>query len=100
MPINPDIQSMVDALLKYHNGKAYFSFGEISKMIGCGVNNVPRLLHDSGVLIKKIGTCKKVSAFDIATIMCAGRIAPIDNSTRVKLPARTSGFSTERRPPQ
>lgn len=79
MPRIPDVQILADTIIRTHDGKAYYNFTEVKEIIGCGINNVPRVLHDAGILVKKVGPSKLVSAYDIATAMHSDRIAPIDN---------------------
>lgn len=74
-----EIKQMAELIIKTQNGKSYFNFSEASKIIGCGVNTVPPLMHENGVIVKQVGRSKRVSAFDIAEVMCTRRTAAIDN---------------------
>lgn len=78
-----EAQIMAEAIINAHGGKAFFNFGETSKIIGCGINTIPSLLYESGILVKKVGPSKRISALDIAMLMTQERIAPIDNTSRV-----------------
>ena len=77
-----EIQSMTNALIESHDGQAYFNFGEVSKIIGCGINTVPVILRNAGITVKKIGPSKRVSAYDLALFMASSRISPVDNTSR------------------
>ena len=79
---NKDITLMAEAIIKAHDGKAYYNIGEVSKIIGCGANTVPALLHESGITVRRVGPSKRISAYDIAELMCKDKIAPIDNIRR------------------
>lgn len=82
MANNSEIKAMTQALIDTHGGQAYFNFTEISKIVGCGINTVGAILHNAGVVVKRVGPSKRVSAYDIAKFMCDKRIAPIDNTSR------------------
>lgn len=77
-----EVRATAELIIKTHDGQAYFNFGEISKILGCGINTVPALLHNSGITVKKVGPSKRVSAYEIAALMCSKRIAPIDNTSK------------------
>jgi len=77
-----DIKAMAESIINTHDGQAYYNIGEVSKIIGCGPNTVPLLLHESGIIVKYVGPSKRISAYDIATLMCQNRVAAIDNSRR------------------
>jgi len=78
MSKNKEIDHMAINIMQMHDGKAYFNFREASKIIGCGRNTFANLLHNQGILVRKVGPSKRVSAYDIATIMCSDRVAPIN----------------------
>jgi hypothetical protein len=78
MPKMKDAQIMAESIMRTHGGKAYFNFGEVSRIIGCGKNTVAAIFHKNGILVSKIGKSKRVSAYDIAEVMCTGRVAPIE----------------------
>lgn len=73
-----EVKAMADSIIKAHDGQAYFNFGQTSKIIGCGINTLPHLLHNSGIIVKRVGPSKRISAYDIAELMCIGRVAAID----------------------
>ena len=73
-----EIKVMAEAIINAHKGQAYFNFGEAHKIIGCGINTLPHLLHTSGIIVKRVGPSKRISAYDIAELMCTGRVAAID----------------------
>ena len=75
---NQEITTMTKTIIETNGGKAYFNFRQASKILGIGYNAVPAFLHDKGVLVQKMGTNKKVSAYDLAAVMYAGRVAPVD----------------------
>ena len=77
-----EVRLNAEIIIKTHDGQTYFNLGEVSKIIGCGVNTVAAYLHDSGITVKQVGPSKRVSAYDIAELMCKGRVAPIDNASR------------------
>jgi hypothetical protein len=83
MPIKTEIQIMTEAIIKQHNGQAYFNIEEGAKIIDCGRNTFARMLSDSGVTVKKVGTSKRVSAHDIAMLMGRGRVASYENGARI-----------------
>ena len=74
-----EVKAQAETIIKAYGGQAYFNFGQVSKIIGCGPNTLPHLLHNSGVVVKRVGPSKRISAFDIAELMCAGRVAPIED---------------------
>ena len=73
-----EIKIMAESIIKTHDGQAYYNFGQVSKIIGCGINTVAHLLHNSGVVVKRVGPSKRVSAYDIAYVMHRTRVAAID----------------------
>lgn len=77
-----DIERMAELIIKTHDGQAYFNFGEVCKIIGCGPNTVPLLLHNSGITVKRVGPSKKISAYEVAELMRLNQIAPIDNTSK------------------
>jgi hypothetical protein len=78
MAAKPEWQIIAEGIIKQHNGKAYFNLGEARKIIGCGENTTARLFHDAGIVVKKIGRSKRVSAYDIASMMMNERIAAVE----------------------
>ena len=77
-----EAERIAEMLVRSHGGKAMFNLGDAAKILGQGRNSVPRYLHESGVLVKKVGQEKMVSALQLAEFMCAGRIAPVDGTSR------------------
>ena len=77
-----EIKTLAELIIKTHDGQVLFNLGEVSKMLGCGANTVPALLHDFGIPITRIGLSKKVNAYDIADMIYSKRIAAIDNTTK------------------
>jgi len=73
-----EIKAMAEMLIKNNEGQAYFNLGDCSRIIGCGVNTVAREFHNAGILVKRVGPSKRVSAYDLAAYMSLGRVAPID----------------------
>ena len=73
-----EIRAMAELLVKTHDGQAWFNFGQVSQIIGCGVNTLPCLLHNAGILVKKVGPSKRISAYDLAAFMSLDRVAPVD----------------------
>jgi beta-N-acetylglucosaminidase len=78
MSRNAEIKVMAELIMRIHDGKAYYNFGDVSRIIGCGINTVAHLLHNQGILVRKVGPSKRVSAYDIAEIMYSKRVPPID----------------------
>lgn len=83
MPHNPKTQIMTEAIIKEHGGQAYFNIEESAKIIGCGRNTLARILSDAGITVKKIGTSKRISAFDLVMLMERGKVASNDSGSRV-----------------
>jgi len=79
-----EIKAMAESIIATHDGQAYYNFGEVSKIVGCGINTIPALLHESGIIVKHVGPSKRISAYDIAALMCQGRKAAIDNMRRAR----------------
>ena len=73
-----EISAMTSAIVNAHGGKAYFNITEASKIIGCSRNTLPAILHSAGIGIKRIGTSNRVSAYELAGLMCRDRTAPIN----------------------
>jgi len=69
---------MAENIIRANDGKVLYNLGEVSKLTGYGVNTVPKLLHEHGVLVKKDGKSKKVNIYDLVDFMLSGRVAPID----------------------
>jgi len=88
--VNKEIKNLAESIMATHGGQASFNFKEVSKILGCGVNTVPLLLNDSGILVKRIGSSKRISAYDVATLILIDRIAPVDNTSRYRLLTGTS----------
>lgn len=78
MPTLGEIKTMGDNIVRSHSGQVYFNFGEVAKIIGCGINTVPALFSDAGMLVKKVGPSKRVSAYDVAELMYSKRIASFE----------------------
>ena len=71
-------QCMAESIIDTNGGQAYFNFGEIARIIGCGIHTVPQMLYDAGITVKKVGPSKRVSAIDLAELMADGRINSVD----------------------
>jgi hypothetical protein len=72
-----EIDAMAKLIIETHNGKAYFNFTEASKIIGCGINTVPKKLNDAGVLVSRVGPSKRISAYDLAETMNRHRVSAV-----------------------
>jgi hypothetical protein len=70
-----EIKAMADLIIKAHDGQAFYNYKQVAKIIDCGVNTVPGLLHNNGIIVKRVGPSKRISAYDIAELMCTGRVA-------------------------
>jgi len=79
-----EIRKMAEALIRAHDGQAYFNFSQSAKIIGCGINTVARELHKAGITVKRVGPSKRVSVYDLAAYMYDDRVAPIDNRSWAK----------------
>lgn len=77
-----EIKAIGDGIIRAHNGQAFFNMTEAHKIIGCGENTITALVHSHGITVKPVGPSKRISAYDIAEIMCSNRIAPTDNLSR------------------
>jgi hypothetical protein len=76
MPKKSEAHIMAEAIISQHDGQAYYNFSEVGKIIGCGRNTVALVLDKAGILVKKVGPSKRVSAYDIASLMCLQRTVP------------------------
>ncbi|MDR1761669.1 MAG: helix-turn-helix domain-containing protein [Bacteroidales bacterium] len=70
---------IAESIIKENAGQTFFNYGEAAKIIGCGRNTVARRFLLAGILVKKVGPSKRVSAHDIAELMCSGRVSPVGN---------------------
>lgn len=82
MPAKTEIQIMTEAIIKQHDGQAYFNVAEGAKIIDCGRNTFARMLSEAGVTVKKVGTSKRISAHDLVMLMERGRVASYENGAR------------------
>ena len=73
-----DAAMMAETIMRNHGGQAYFNYDEVSQIIGCGRNTVAAILHESGIIVKRVGPSKRISAYDIAELMSKNRVAAID----------------------
>ena len=73
-----DVRVAAEMIVKSHDGRVYFNFKDVSKIIGCDPDRIARMFLDAGILIKKSGRDKRVSAYDIAEVMCYGRVSPVE----------------------
>jgi hypothetical protein len=76
------IELRARALSEAHDGALLLNFGQVAKVLQSDRHAVPHILHDSGILVKKIGRQKFVDVFDLAEWLGRGRVAPIDNRPR------------------
>lgn len=75
MPSKPEAQIMAEAIIRQHDGQAYFNFGEASKIMGCSYSRLPERLTRAGIAVKRMGNSKRISAYDIACLMSSDRTA-------------------------
>ena len=73
-----DIRAAAEMIVKANDGRVYFNFKDASKIIGCDADRMARMFLEAGILVKKSGRDKRISAFDIAEVMCYGRVSPIE----------------------
>lgn len=73
IPQITEIREHANAIIKAHDGKTYFNIREVHKITGYSLGTIPRMFSDQGILVKKDGKSKKVSAFDIAELMVSNR---------------------------
>ena len=62
-----------------------FCFKKAAKILGCHYNTMPSLLNEQGILIKKIGRKKMVSALELAKIMYSNQESPVNNDRGYRL---------------
>ena len=77
MPEKPDWVQQGDAIVAAHDGQMYFNLSEARKITGFGENTISRKLKEAGILVKR-GRDKKISAYDISTMMTTGRVSPVE----------------------
>lgn len=77
--IRSEIEIMTEAIiLKY--GKIEFTMEEGCFIVNVGVNTLPVMLHDAGILVKKSGKRKLVTAYNLAVLACINRESPVPSS--------------------
>lgn len=84
MPSTSEIAAKARHISDTHDGKMLFNFKQIHEITGWGINSIPKILHRHGITVIKEGPSKKIDAFDLAYVICSNRIAPIDNTSKVK----------------
>ena len=67
---------MAKAIMEAHDGQAYFNIQQAAKIVGCGRNTMITMLTDAGILVKRVGPSKRVSALDLASVMTQQRVIP------------------------
>ena len=72
-----DVKQMAELIIKSNGGRAYFNLTEARKITGYGENTIARRFHNAGILVQTSGRDKRVSAYDIAELMCDSRVAPV-----------------------
>jgi hypothetical protein len=82
MATKEEIHKHAKLIVETHGGQMLFNLTEVHKIIGSGQNEVARRLHEAGILVKRQGPSKLVTAFDLAEYILANRVAPIDNVSR------------------
>ena len=75
-----EVRELGDIIVRNNGGKYLYCFSEISNILNCGINQVPSILNEHGILVKRRGKKKCADAYDLAEIILAGRISPIDNT--------------------
>ena len=72
-----ETKTIAEKIIEDNDGKIYYSIQGVAKIIGCGRNRVPLMLNDHGILVRKMGAKKMVTAYDIAELMASGRVSPL-----------------------
>ena len=79
------IKIQTRAIMDSNGGQAQFNFKRSAKILGCHPNLMPRLLDDHGILVKRCGNQKMVSAVELANIIYAKLESPIVNNKKSSL---------------
>ena len=77
-----EVDRVAEIIVRSHGGKAMFNLTQAAKVLGQGKNSIARYLQEEGVIVKKVGQEKLVSALQLAEFMCGGRISPLDGTSR------------------
>ena len=67
---------MAQTIVDTHKGQAYFNISQACKIVGCGRRTLISGLNQAGILVKKVGPSKRISAYDLAVYMCLERVVP------------------------
>lgn len=73
---------LAKTIVDQHKGRVFLTFQEAGKVMRIHPDYVGYKLHKAGITVKKIGTKKLVSVYDLVRYMCSERVAPIDNTSR------------------
>jgi len=74
----PKWQEIGDQIVDRYDGRMFFNLKEVSRITGYGRNIIARKLYEAGILVKTEGRDKRISAYEIGTLMATGRIAAVD----------------------
>ena len=76
-PDSREVTRIAKLLIETHGGKSFYNLTEAAKIAGCGINTLPVALYEAGYLVKKLGTSKRISAYELAEFMMTDRVLPI-----------------------
>lgn len=80
--LTDEVKILAKLITDTHGGKIFYDLGEVADIVGIHRNYIGNKLHMAGVTVRKMGKKKIINAYDIASFMCMGRIAPIDNISK------------------
>lgn len=72
-----EVKNIGDGIIRAHEGQTFFNMTEARKIIGCGENTITALIHSHGITVKKVGPSKRISAYEIAEIMCSKKVCTV-----------------------
>jgi len=82
LAMKDETSMLAEFIVRENGGKFMYNLGEVARILGQGRNDITYLLHQEGIMVKKVGQEKLANAYQIAEFMVKNRIAPIDKTSK------------------
>lgn len=69
---DPERETIARSLVA-HYGQAAFDLVQSAKIVGTNDKRLKEQINELGILVKRIGTRKLISVYDLCEIICTGR---------------------------
>ena len=76
------VKTQANLIMERNGGQAFFTFADCARILGCHPTSISNLLNEHGVLVRRLGKKKMVTALDLADVMFSSQESPFIKANR------------------